>query len=429
MSTSPSPALLAALRGEFGKSYDGRRLRPATQQALVDLFAGRGESLVDVIQHLVLSNDNEAGWRAFWSAVWAADSMKNKVDAIDLEQLALWARARSEGGSGAALALGNIQAKKALDILDSNGVSISSSVRADIETAMNAADAGDEKAQCCSAEVVWMLYYVRNPEPEEVTWYNHQFNAGGGREGGRVEITKCPSYIKFHSKSPDACLSLERVLKRPTEDGFTEWSMKVLDGINNAGKIKATAMFMRVLSKAHRFAQGSWLKKRAYLYCYFFEECTGLGLPVDFSVQAALNAQNVQLPVKAEEAGRLKWGGSEAAGSMFGSQFAGGALSDYSRMPGSISESGSHGGSLDLKELSNVIKESIEAGLSARGGETHLATREGATCMYCRRAGCAMLAGGKPCREANRAAGLLRESLNAEKKEREKKEKAPSAGE
>ena len=168
MSTSPSPALLAALRGEFGKSYDGRRLRPATQQALVDLFAGRGESLVDVIQHLVLSNDNEAGWRAFWSAVWAADSMKNKVDAIDLEQLALWARARSEGGSGAALALGNSQAKKALDILDSNGVSLSSSVRADIETAMNAADAGDEKAQCCSAEVVWMLYYVRNPEPEEV---------------------------------------------------------------------------------------------------------------------------------------------------------------------------------------------------------------------------------------------------------------------
>lgn len=49
--------------------------------------------------------------------------------------------------------------------------------------------------------------------------------------------------------------------------------------------------------------------------------------------------------------------------------------------------------------------------------------------MYCRRAGCAMLSGGKPCREANRAAGLLRDSLNAEKKERERKEKSSAQGE
>ena len=52
--STPSAALVAALKGEFGKCYDGRKLRPATQTALVDLFAGRGESLVDVIQHVVL---------------------------------------------------------------------------------------------------------------------------------------------------------------------------------------------------------------------------------------------------------------------------------------------------------------------------------------------------------------------------------------
>ena len=53
MASTPSPALVAALKGEFGKSYDGRKLWATTQQALVDLFAGRGESLVDVIQHVV----------------------------------------------------------------------------------------------------------------------------------------------------------------------------------------------------------------------------------------------------------------------------------------------------------------------------------------------------------------------------------------
>ena len=63
MSAAPSAALVAALKGEFGKSYDGRRLRPATQATLVALFAGRGEALVDVIQHLSINKDNESGWR------------------------------------------------------------------------------------------------------------------------------------------------------------------------------------------------------------------------------------------------------------------------------------------------------------------------------------------------------------------------------
>lgn len=242
-----------------------------------------------------------------------------------------------------------------------------------------------------------------------------------------MEVTKAPSYIKFHSKSTEACLSLERVLKRPSEDGFTEWTMKVLDGMNNCGKIKASAVFMRMLSKAHRWAQGSWLRKRAYLYGYFFEEHTGIGLPVDFSVNAAMNAQNVQLPLKVEEAGRLKWGGSDGA-SMFGSGFIGGSMSDYSRVPGSVSELGSiaaGGGGFDMKELAAVIQASVEAGLTAKGPPPPPA-REGATCMYCRRSSCPMLSGGKPCREANRAAGLLRETLN---KERDDKKQTPSSSE
>ena len=42
----PNPAVVAALRGEFGKVYNGRRLRTQAQSALVTRFAGRGESLV-----------------------------------------------------------------------------------------------------------------------------------------------------------------------------------------------------------------------------------------------------------------------------------------------------------------------------------------------------------------------------------------------
>ena len=42
---APNPAVVAALRGEFAKVYNGRRLRTQAQAALVARFAGRGESL------------------------------------------------------------------------------------------------------------------------------------------------------------------------------------------------------------------------------------------------------------------------------------------------------------------------------------------------------------------------------------------------
>ena len=103
-------------------------------------------------------------------------------------------------------------------------------------------------------------------------------------------------------------------------------------------------------------------------------------------------------------------------------------MSKYSRLPGSVSEQGSvaaSGSGFDMKELAAVIQASVEAGLTARGAGNPPA-REGATCMYCRRASCPMLSGGKPCREANRAAGMLREALN---KERDDKKQTPSSSE
>ena len=66
---------------------------------------------MDVIQHIVIDKNNDAGWRAYWTAVWGHADMKTKVDQIDFEQFALWARSRSDGGSAASLVLANSQAK------------------------------------------------------------------------------------------------------------------------------------------------------------------------------------------------------------------------------------------------------------------------------------------------------------------------------
>ena len=176
----PNPAVVAALRGEFSKVYNGRRLRTQAQSALVTFFAGRGETLVDVISHVSIDKStDEAVWKAFWARAFGA--LPN-CDDLDLEQFYLWAHARCAGAPDAAQ-LGSSQAKKTFDILDANGYNVNPGVRADIEAAMAEADAGNEKEQCCCALAVWYIYFGRSPLQEETDWWNLQYHAGGGMSG------------------------------------------------------------------------------------------------------------------------------------------------------------------------------------------------------------------------------------------------------
>ena len=80
----PNPAVVAALRGEFGKVYNGRRLRTQAQSSLVTRFAGRGESLVDVIQHVTIDKDDEDGWKTMWRNVFASGDF-SRCDDMDLD--------------------------------------------------------------------------------------------------------------------------------------------------------------------------------------------------------------------------------------------------------------------------------------------------------------------------------------------------------
>ena len=238
--------------------------------------------------------------------------------------------------------------------------------------------------------------------------------------GGRVEITKCPSYMKVHKNSSESCLTLERALRKPTEDGVTEWSMQTTEALNRAGLGKASAMLMRVLVKANRFGQGFWPRKRAYLHGYFFEEFTGIGLPADFGFQSAINAQNVIVPTRGGKNPLSEVSGSELGSTLDFSRVSGAggysALGDSASMLGG---SNSGGGLSDISSLADVIKRSIEEGLAGLKPQMEESQRGGATCMYCKRNDCPMLSGGRPCRDANRAAGLLNEKRKADRKKKE----------
>ena len=175
-------------------------------------------------------------------------------------------------------------------------------------------------------------------------------------------------------------------------------------------------MLMRVLVKANRFGQGYWPRKRAYLHGYFFEEYTGLGLPADFAFQSAIHAQNVLVPGRGDKNPRSDLLGSEVGSSL--SSFLGSNSGGYSTLGDSASVIGGSGvgsGLGDLSGLADVIKRSIEEGLAGVKPPMEESGKGGGTCMYCHKSSCPMLSGGKPCREANRAAGLLREKQKAER--------------
>ena len=296
-------------------------------------------------------------------------------------------------------------------------------MRADIEAALAQGDAGSEKEQCCCALTVFIIYLGRAPSEEERAWWIEQFNQLGGMEGGQIEITKCPSYAKTHSKTPDSCMTLERALKK--ESLFADYSVKTIDSLNRAGMYKASAKLMKVLGLAMKQAGGSWARRRAYLVGYFFEEHTGLGLPVDMAYQSALNA--MATPVAFDKVTDNQ--GGSVAGSAVGSL----NLSDYSRLD-SVSQLGGSiaGSSFDMKEFASMMKasiaEAVTAGMAAvgegGGGGSGVGGGGGGggkrkTCMFCKRNDCPMPNGGAPCREANQAANELR--LKA-KKSREEKE-------
>ena len=125
------------------------------------------------------------------------------------------------------------------------------------------------------------------------------------------------------------------------------------------------------------------------------------------------------VPSRGDKNPRVEPLGSEVGSAL--SSFLVPNMSGYSSLGDSASVlggSGVGGGLGDLSGLAEVIKRSIEEGLAGAKSQPEESGRSGGTCMYCHKSSCTMLSGGKPCREANRAAGLLRLK---QKEERESK--------
>ena len=221
-------------------------------------------------------------------------------------------------------------------------------------------------------------------------------------------------------------MTLERALKK--EERFNEWSIQTVDVLNTCGLPKAAAMLMRILAQATRLANGNWQRKKIYLYGYFFEEYTGVGLPADYATRSAFNAM-ASVPAPSMERMIGEGGPPSALGSAV-------SLTEYSRLGGSVSQAGES--NISMKDLAEVIKSSIQEGLSSRGGGggsggseaggSSGGGRSKGECMYCHRRNCAMRSGGPPCREAKQAAEMLRALQKEEEAKKKKGAEEKSSG-
>ena len=343
--TPLTPAQKAALAAEFGKVFNGVRVKQHTADALVKHFAGRGDSLSELRDILTMEKDKEDEWKAIWKAIFEEAGLENFSD---MERLARWARARGTDVGASVANHGHAQSRRAIEVLEINGMTVSREMRAELDAALEQGDAGSEKEQCCCALTVFIIYLGRAPTEDERVWWVEQFNQLGGSTGGQIEITKLPSYAKTHSKTPDSCMTLERALRK--EGSFADYSVKTIESLNRAGMYKASARLMKVLGLAMKQANGSWARRRAYLVGYFFEEHTGVGLPVDMAYQSALNAVSTHVSEKGPDFSGTSGGGSAIGSFSFG---------DFAK-PDPVGQGGSSsGGSFDLREFAAMMKSSI----------------------------------------------------------------------
>ena len=372
--------------------------------------------LTDVKDMLLISKNFPDRSERIWARL-LKDDIGIEAES-EVECFLLWLHSR-QLGSSSAVGHANDMVKRALDVLDSHGFSVSQDLKQDMEAAVSLGEAGSEKEQCCNALCVHILYLGRAPDSVEEAWWNEQYQRLGGRVGGKVEITKSPTYQKAHAKSPESVMTLERALKK--EERFNEWSIQTVDALNTCGLPKAAAMLMRMLAQATRLANGNWPRRKIYLYGYFFEEFTGVGLPADYATRSAFNAM-ASVPAPSMERMVGEGGPPSALGGAV-------SLSEYSRLGGSASQSGES--TISMKDLAEVIKSSIQEGLASRGGGggsggssaggSNSGGKPKGECMYCHRRNCAMLSGGPPCREAKQAADMLR---SMQKEEGAKKKKS-----
>jgi hypothetical protein len=271
-----------AAHAAFWAAKHGRVLaKDLVQDKLLAYFAGRGEALVDLPTDV--DTDDSTSWQSEWETIAKSAGI---TDEVDIGRLVQWLRKRAAGPS-AGKAVG--AAGRALETLETHGITLSAAVVSDLEKTLSSGEAGDIVAQSTSCLCVALIYVGKPFEPDDAERWQRLHSGlsptSAAMGGGQIDICQFESYILLQKRSNH--LTLERALK--TKAGWEEKFDSTLNLLQSHGLTGAVTMWHMVARQAVQQARDNEKKQRAYLYQYFFHEYLGLGMPTVLGIRSAVN--------------------------------------------------------------------------------------------------------------------------------------------
>jgi hypothetical protein len=428
-STTTSPRLFATMAplGDVAKAahaalwqqrHGGRTLaKELVQDKLNGYFAGRGEAVVDL--PIDVDVDDVEGWRVEWRAIAASAGID---DEVDRERLIKFLEKRSAGPVGIK-ATG--VAAKALETLESHGVTLTHSIISDLEKNLALGEAGDAQAQSTSCLCVGILFTGAPFEADDEERWIRLHSALAPGKGGQIDICRFPGYISLMSKS--ANLTLERALK--SQALWDQYYEETQDRLETNGLPKAATMLHSVVMQCTRQSQGNEVKKRDFLRGYFFDEFRGLGMPERTGVRSALaimgdvagsrsimptTCTNYDLALSGLAGQQASVGPSA---SMDLARLMGGSAPSCASFSGGGSVVGgsipSSAGALSIQDMASAVaRELSQAGLGLPGLPTPALPAPlplpppSSACQFCEKTGCS-----GDCSQARRAFQLFRADI------------------
>ena len=279
-----------ALEGVLAERFGRFEIAIDTREAIVDYFVARGRGVMSLPWDV--DKSNERAWETEWIRYLTAAKVADEAEQYIMIQ---WLRARSAPSSGTAK---QGAMKVALDTLVQHGVKLVPATEAALERELAASEAGSESVQCRNARVAFRLLLNCDPSPEDDAWWGRQNAAYTTDEFGYgidIPSLKCYKDNFKVSNSGVQLVTLERALKSQQE--FADWHPRKASELTSIGLPKASNRLTTVVSNAYHAANGVWEAQKAYLYCYFFKEFRGLGLPRDKGQLSATVAMSTMIGI------------------------------------------------------------------------------------------------------------------------------------
>ena len=182
--------------------------------------------------------------------------------------------------------------------LDAWGVADAVLRSAQLVGLVNSMSSDTEHEQSTGYHCVWVLYTGEWPtDPKLISELSGMLSAskGASKRGNSgfnvVNIKGVERYYKVHKTG--ACKTLQNALDDPSGIKWLAHTVSTTQMLSNNDLLGAAARFMRFVALGQQAFPFNIKAQLRYTRNYFFDECTGLGLPTDFGEKSFRETQRM----------------------------------------------------------------------------------------------------------------------------------------